>query len=169
MCEDSDATRTYEVKRRANAVVRRARRNSRSNLNDGNYGVVIEFVSTTTVMRCRGPTITGGNCCADRLEDLQVVWRGRVNSCQLCRAIAVPNPHALQGSHHHTVGSWAVRGASTAPTWQSPRHAGNAAHPRIFLSVNDVHTKVRPVRKIVPPCSWICPGNVRTGDGVGSH
>ncbi len=82
---------------------------------------------------------------------------------------AVADPQALLGSYHHTVGSWAVRGAGAAPTWQRPRHAFNAAHPHVFLSVNDVHAKVRSIRKIVSLCHWICPGNVRTGDGVAGH
>src|SRR5260370_16099603 len=94
------------------------------------YGVVIEFISPTTVMCCSGPTVADWKIRADRMEDLQVSWRGRVNVCQLCRAIAVPNPHALQGSHHHTVGSWAIRGGLSAPTRPMAPPARGAAHPR---------------------------------------
>jgi hypothetical protein len=41
-----------------------------SNENYVVYGVVIEFVSPTTLMCCSGPTITGGKSRADRMEDL---------------------------------------------------------------------------------------------------
>jgi hypothetical protein len=46
-----------------------------------------------------------------------------------------------------------------------PCHAGNATHPHIFHGINDIYASVRSVREIIPLCPWICPGNVRTGDG----
>src|SRR5258705_13492349 len=79
-------------------------------------GVVIDFVSPTTVMCCSGPTIAGGKSRADRPGDLQIGFRGRVNACPLYFAISVPSPQALQGSYPPTLGSWAVPGAGAAPT-----------------------------------------------------
>ena len=69
------------------------------------YGVVIKFVSSATVMCSGGPTITDWESGADRMEDVQVGWLGRVDVRYLDRGVAVPSPEALQGSHHHTIGS----------------------------------------------------------------
>src|SRR5260370_18201360 len=107
------------------------------------YRVVIEFISSATVMGGGGPTITDGKSRADRIEDLQVGWRIRVDVCYLCRAVAVTSPQGLEGSHHDAVGSWAVCRGSTTPTRQSPSHTSNAAHPDIVFAINDVHATVR--------------------------
>src|SRR5258708_16699906 len=79
------------------------------------FGVVIEFVSPTTVMCCSGPTITGGKSLADHPGVLKVGFRARATASRLYFAFSVPAPQALLGSYTHTVGSRALRGAGAAP------------------------------------------------------